>query len=155
MITDNRNKIGGEMDMTTDMLESILAHLEKMAKAQTVIGEPVQIGDKTVVPIVKMGLGFGAGGGTNSKDGMNSGGGGGGLGINPAGFIVIEGEKVSFLPVKPTNVTALTDMIPNIIEKLTNLKKKGCCKDDKCCCSDDKCKCGDEIDAEFVEEQAQ
>jgi len=90
-----------------------------------VLGEPVQVGERTVVPVVKISLGFGGGGNDVSAENKNvsGGGGGGGFSISPIGFIVIEGEKTSFLPVKTKNVTALTEMIPEIIEKITSRKK--------------------------------
>ena len=111
------------MASVSNIFETILKHLETMAKAETVLGEPGQVGDRTVVPVVKISLGFGAGGNdsTEKEKTMSGGGGGGGLGINPVGFIVIEGDKTAFLPVKLKNVSALTEMIPNIMDKVSDL----------------------------------
>jgi len=107
------------------VLETILSHMETIANAKTVLGEAVQVGDRTVVPVVKVSLGFGAGGNEASeKNPQAGGGGGGGLSIAPVGFIVIEGEKTAFLPVKPTSVNAITEMIPNLLEKIVSRKSK-------------------------------
>ena len=114
------------MAFVPDIFNTILDHLEVISKAETVLGEPITVGEKTVVPVVKMSLGFGAGGNDESgkEKNISGGGGGGGVSISPVGFIIMEGEKTFFLPVKAKSVSALTEMIPNIIEKVSSLKKE-------------------------------
>ena len=119
----------------SEIFDSILGKLETMAQAKTVLGDPVSVGDKTVIPVVKIGLGFGAGGADVGEDNkkVNSGGGGAGLGINPVGFIVIEGDKVAFLPVKQKGIGSLVEMLPTLIEKVAGMK----CGKKECCCKDE------------------
>ncbi len=116
------------MPLVSSIFDSILSRIESMARAQTVLGEPVQVGEKTVIPVVKISVGFGAGGSEaaeNDKKSAGGGGGGGGFSIQPVGFIVIEGEKTAFLPVKQKAVGSLVELIPNIMEKLSHLRKRG------------------------------
>src|SRR3972149_5517950 len=109
-----------------ELIKSILEELKAIAKTETIVGEPITIGDKTIVPVCKITLGFGAGGGTGgAKDkgeGAGSGGGGGG-GIFPAAFIVIKGDEVSVLGVKPGKWEYILEAIPGIIEKFREGKK--------------------------------
>ncbi|MDP3024144.1 MAG: spore germination protein GerW family protein [candidate division Zixibacteria bacterium] len=109
-----------------ELIKSILEELKAIAKTETIVGEPITIGDKTIVPVCKITLGFGAGGGTGgAKDkGEGSGsGGGGGVAIFPAAFIVIKGDEVSVLGVKPGKWEYILEAIPGIIEKFREGKK--------------------------------
>ena len=109
-----------------ELIKSILDELKAIAKTETIVGEPITIGDKTIVPVCKITLGFGAGGGTGgAKDkGEGSGsGGGGGVAIFPAAFIVIKGDEVSVLGVKPGKWEYILEAIPGIIEKFREGKK--------------------------------
>jgi sporulation protein YtfJ len=111
-----------------DMLSAIVGEIKSVAKSETIIGNPVTLGDKTVVPIVKITAGFGAGGGEGSEGDKRSGfggGGGGGVSIEPAAFLVIDGEKVSLLPAKSQKFEKVFEAVPNILEKLQKMVPKG------------------------------
>jgi len=114
------------MASVPDIFKTILDHLEVISKAETVLGESVTVGEKTVIPVVKMSLGFGAGGNdvSGKEKSISGGGGGGGVSINPVGFIVMEGDKTAFLPVKTKSVSALTEMIPYHRESYIDEKRK-------------------------------
>jgi len=108
-------------DKLTDLVSSIMSELKQIAKTETVIGEPVKLGEKMVVPVTKLMLGFGVGGGEGQspeKGGGFGGGGGGGARIEPIGFIVIQEDKVSFLPTKQGHFEGLVDAIPGVVEKV-------------------------------------
>ena len=111
-----------------DLLSSIIGELKEIARTETIVGEPVVFGEKTVVPVSRIMLGFGVGGGEGSSEKQGEGfggGGGGGARVEPVGFIVIEGEKVSFLPTKPGRFEGLIDAIPDVLNKFKGLKGKG------------------------------
>jgi len=111
-----------------ELLSSILAELKKIATTETVIGEPVKLADKMIVPVTRIMVGFGVGGGEGSSDKQGEGfggGGGGGARIEPVGFIVIDGKDVSFLPVKPGRFEGLIEAIPGVISKVKDLAGKG------------------------------
>jgi uncharacterized spore protein YtfJ len=70
-----------------------VAELESLLNTRTVVGEPIQVGSATVIPLVSMGFGFGVGGGTGKAgkeaEGEGYGGGtGGGGGVKPVAIIV-------------------------------------------------------------------
>lgn len=109
-----------------DNINAIFSNLEKFIKTETVIGEPITIGEVTLVPIISVMFGCGAGSGTGSDNkGMNGNGagGGGGARISPNGIVVIKNGEVSMLPVKSkSNLEALVNMVPEIVSKI-NIKK--------------------------------
>ncbi|HEX4922584.1 MAG TPA: spore germination protein GerW family protein [Bdellovibrionales bacterium] len=80
------------MDSVKDLLETTLKEVDRLLTAKTVVGEPIKVGNDTIVPLMSMGFGFGAGGGKGTDKSANSGEGGGsgaGAGIRPVAVIVI------------------------------------------------------------------
>jgi len=119
-------------------VKSMLDQLRAMATTETIVGQPVKIEDKTVVPVIKFSVGFGAGGGEGtgespmskeSKTGKGSGygqGGGGGIKIDPVAFVTVHEGKVMLLPVSKTgaNVERIVDAIPDLVERIKSSKEK-------------------------------
>jgi uncharacterized spore protein YtfJ len=119
-----------------ESLETLFSHLEKFLKTETVIGEPIVVGETTLIPIitVSFGCGGGGGGGKDEKgnDGMGTGVGVGAR-ISPDAVIVIKEDAVTMLPVKgKSNIEKLVAMVPEIVKKI-KLKKedKGCSTEEK------------------------
>ncbi len=112
--------------MLEELLQSILPELRQMAKAQTVIGDPIQAGESTVIPVSKVSVGFVAGGGKDAKDGGSGSGSGGGASIEPIAFIVITNGKVQLVPVtsKDTTVGKVIDLVPDILDRVGLKEKK-------------------------------
>ncbi|MEA3296249.1 MAG: spore germination protein GerW family protein [candidate division Zixibacteria bacterium] len=109
-----------------DILKGVVGELKEVAKSETVIGEPVTVGDRTVLPVMKISFGFGAGGGQKEgdKDDQFGGGGGGGARIEPAAFIIMDEKGISLLPVAKGKWDTIIDAIPGIAGKLSKLKEK-------------------------------
>jgi len=106
--------------MIEELLQAVLPELRQMAKAQTVVGEPIQAGESTVVPVSKVSVGFGAGGGEGeSSKGKGSGTGGGAM-IEPVAFIVITEGKVKLVPLtaKDTTIGKVIDLVPEILDRV-------------------------------------
>ena len=109
-----------------DILKGVVGELKEVARSETIIGEPVTVGEKTVIPIVKISFGFGAGGGQgdDQKRSGFGGGGGGGARIEPAAFIIMDKDDVKLLPVGKGKWDTIIDAIPGIAKKLGKLKDK-------------------------------
>jgi uncharacterized spore protein YtfJ len=109
-----------------DILKGVVGELKEVARSETIIGEPVTVGEKTVIPIVKISFGFGAGGGQgdDQKRSGFGGGGGGGARIEPAAFIIIDKTDVKLLPAGKGKWDTIIDAIPGIAKKLSKLKEK-------------------------------
>jgi uncharacterized spore protein YtfJ len=103
------------------ILQAIVSELRAMARSETIVGAPVSVGNRTVVPITKISVGFGAGGGegTHEKATGFGGGGGGGVHIEPAAFLVIDGERIGVFPIqKKGAVDAILEAAPELIEAI-------------------------------------
>lgn len=119
-----------------ESLETLFSHLEKFLKTETVIGEPIVVGETTLIPIITVAFGCGGGGGggkdEKGNDGMGTGVGVGAK-ISPDAVIVIRQDSVTMLPVKNrSNIEKLVGMVPEIVKKI-KLKKeeKSCCAEEK------------------------
>lgn len=104
----------------------IFEKLENFLKTKTVVGEPIKVGETTLVPFIDItfGVGMGGGAGTDEK-GMGGDGGGGGTGakIAPTAVLVIQGDKVELLPIKKSGgLEKLIDLVPGIVEKINERK---------------------------------
>lgn len=71
------------------VLQATACQVEKLLSPGHVVGEPIDLGDRVVVPVVEFGFGFGAGEG-KGKEGGEGGGSGGGGGISPVALLVVE-----------------------------------------------------------------
>lgn len=96
---------------------------------KTVIGEPMEIGEVVLIPVMNASFGFGAGGGDGrmgSNDQGSGAGGGGGARLSVSGMIVIKGGNVSFIPTgksagKGGAIEKIIDALPDLIDKV-NIK---------------------------------
>ena len=69
------------------LAETLLEKLRFITKAETVIGDPIQAGESTVIPVSRVSVGFGFGGHQNKGDTSAS---GGGASVDPVAFLVGE-----------------------------------------------------------------
>ena len=109
-----------------ETLSSIIEELKAIASTQTVVGDPLTLDGKMVVPVSRIMVGVGVGGGEGEgakKRGGFAGGGAGGARIDPIGFIIIDGEKISFLPTKPGRFEGFIESIPGIVKKFKSPKR--------------------------------
>ena len=108
-----------------EILKGVVGELREISKSETIVGEPITVGDKTVIPIVKISVGFGAGGGQGEHEKQGSGfggGGGGGAKIEPAAFIIMDKDGISLLPATKGKWEGLIDSIPGLAKKIGKFK---------------------------------
>ncbi|NYT05804.1 MAG: sporulation protein [Methanomicrobiales archaeon] len=90
------------------MLKTMVDELDKLINANTVVGDAIDAGDKTIIPIAGFGFGFGAGEGTGGdKCGGGAGSGAGGS-VSPVAIVIVHKdlkgpESVQVLSLKKTN----------------------------------------------------
>ena len=112
-----------------DYIKMTVEELLKVLATKNVIGEPIEIEDKTLIPVTKIGLCFGAGNAKGKDNGGGAGGAGGGAGVNPVAIVVIskgvkgrEGIEVLSMT-KPSLMTkSIGEVASVIIEKLREKK---------------------------------
>ena len=109
-------------NVTQEILSTILEKVKEIAKTDTILGEKYEHEDYTIIPVAKVGIGFGAGGGGSEKEG--GGGGGGGINIEPVAFIVVQKNDVKLLPMKQGAFGSIIESIPDLIGKVTEMKKQ-------------------------------
>lgn len=102
-------------------LDTLFDKLEKFFRSETVIGNPITVGEVTLLPIIDVGFGLGTGGGMG-KDAKGNDGNGGGAGvgakISPNSILVIKGSDVSLIPLKGKgSLEKVLDMVPEIVNK--------------------------------------
>ena len=102
---------------------SLFQGMNSLLTTKTVVGEPTQIGDTIILPLVDVNFGVGAGafsGNTNSA--------GGGMGgkMSPSAVLVIQNGRAKMVSVKNEDtVSKILDMVPEIVDKVANLAGKG------------------------------
>ena len=119
----SQHPIEGLMDVTLEKIKS-------MVDSNTIIGNPINMADGTLVlPISKVTFGFASGGADfpskTTKD-LFGGGSGAGVNIQPVAFLVVKDGCVRTIQLSDGNNTvdrALT-MIPELVEKVSALIKK-------------------------------
>ena len=108
-----------------NMLQDTISKIRDMMSVNAVVGEPIVVGDVTIIPISKVSVGFGGGGADNAKAANKDafgGGMGGGVKVNPVCFLVVKDGNVRMMPVPiPANSTAdrILEMVPDTLDKIS------------------------------------
>ncbi|MBP2016960.1 putative spore protein YtfJ [Symbiobacterium terraclitae] len=120
--------------MAVEIMDSVIAALEKHLSTKTVVGEPITMGSVTLIPVVDLMFGFGAGGGEgrDEKQGGSGSGGGAGARLSARAVIVVRDGDVSVLPLgKGGAIDRIVEAIPGLVEKIGSIKGKEKSEDGK------------------------
>ena len=108
-----------------NMLQDTISKIREMVDVNNVIGEPITVGDVTIIPVSKVSVGFGGGGSDYVKNvGANEpfgGGVGGGVKVTPTCFLIVKDGNVRMMPVAaPASTTAdrIVEMVPDTLDKI-------------------------------------
>jgi uncharacterized spore protein YtfJ len=126
-ITSGVNTMSNEQ-----MLMETASRLKEFLSTDNVMGAPVDLGEKVVIPIARFGFGFGAGG-SQGKDGGGQGSGGGG-GIEPVALVILHKdvkgpEGVQIMSLKKDNpiaqiISALSETLaPQVIDAIKSMNQ--------------------------------
>jgi len=125
------------MDINIEqLLDKLTSHVKTLASTETILGEEFKLGEFTCRPVIRVGTGFGSGAGEgDDPKGKNKGGGGGAgaaVGVTPVGFLTTKGDEIYFIASdKKTALTSLIEQVPDLVEKMTDMKKKEEKKEEK------------------------
>ena len=126
-----------EKNDVESLVKTTLGEIEKVLGSKTVVGEPMTIGDSTLIPLISVGFGFGGGAGTGKGEAKQSGegaggGGGAGGGVKPIAVIIVDKDGARIEPIKGGMATALEkigetvpEMMVRFAEKWGDRKKEG------------------------------
>lgn len=106
------------------LVKTTLGEIEKVLGTKTVVGDPISVGDTTIIPLLSIGFGFGGVGGTgDSKKGPEGIGGGGaaGGGVKPIAIIIIDKNGARIESIKGGVASALEKIGETVPEALTKL----------------------------------
>ncbi|MGL5972905.1 MAG: GerW family sporulation protein [Oscillospiraceae bacterium] len=115
-----------------NMISEAIKSLREVADANTVVGQPINIADGTViVPISTVKIGIGLGGGDNSSKNSVNAGTGAGVSVSPVAFITIKDGDIKIMQLNDNANTAnkVIDMVPAMFDKVTDFVSNG--KDEK------------------------
>ncbi len=129
-----------------NLMSTAMNSIKQMIDVDTIVGEPIQATNNTVIiPVSKVSFGFASGGSEFNGETLNEyakkdkdkqiefnlpfgGGSGAGVTVNPVAFLIVQENMVKLLPINHnTSIDRLLDYVPDIIEKIndiSNMKKE-------------------------------
>ena len=122
-------------------LEATINQIKTIVDVNTIIGEPISVGDVTIVPVSKVTYGFASGGSdlpTKTNKELFAGGGGAGVTLQPLAFLIVSESGVRILEISSKYndgldraLTMAPDIIDKIKDTLGSLKGSGEDKEEK------------------------
>ena len=111
------------------VLSYTLDSVQKLADANSVLGEKIEINGKTIIPVSKISVGFAGGGAdlidANKKKKQTPAGSGGSVTVTPLTFLVIDEEGVRTVNVKAEKKpSTAAEVITAIMEQLKSMKSE-------------------------------
>ncbi len=115
------------------LMKTAMESIKEMVDVNTVVGDPVETPDGSVIiPISRVACGFAAGGGEygmgGSKDGESAngpfgGGSGAGVSVQPMGFLVVGNGQIRLLPVDDNHALydRLIDAAPQMLNQIQSM----------------------------------
>lgn len=126
-----------------NLMLTAMNSIKDMIDVDTIIGEPIETSNNTVIiPISKVGFGFAAGGSEFRGETVDEytkrdkeeaiqyrlpfgGGSGAGVSISPVAFLVVQPNNVKLLPVEHcSSIDRILDYVPDLIEKANGILNK-------------------------------
>jgi sporulation protein YtfJ len=114
------------------LMKTAMESIKGMIDVNTIVGDPVETPDGSVImPVSRVSCGFAAGGADYLPEVRRGeaagtlpfgGGSGGGVSVQPVGFLVVGHDQVRLLPVDANPVfDRLIDMVPAFMEKFQKI----------------------------------
>ncbi|MDD2443326.1 MAG: GerW family sporulation protein [Desulfotomaculaceae bacterium] len=121
------------------LMKTAMESIREMVDVNTVVGDPVETPDGSVIiPISRVSCGFAAGGGEfevgmDRQGGVNEsqipafgGGSGAGMSVKPIGFLVVGNGQVRLLPVDGSAIyDRLIDLAPQVLSQIKSMISHG------------------------------
>lgn len=101
------------------VVNSMMKGMETFLSSKTVVGEPAQVGDTTIIPLIDVTFGIGAG--ASSQEKKNGGAGGMTGKMSPSAVLIIKDGHVRLVNIKNQDtVNKIVDMVPDLIDRFTS-----------------------------------
>ena len=106
---------------TQELLNALFQGLDGFVQSKTVVGEPLVVGNTTLIPLMEVSCGMASG--AFMKENQKKGDGGAGAmssKITPAAMLIIQEGRTKLIRVKNEDAfSKIIDMIPEAIDKIT------------------------------------
>ena len=105
----------------TSTIESLFKGMDQFVTTKTVVGEPVQVGETIIIPLIDVTCGMAAG--AFDENSKKRAGGGMSAKMSPSAILVIQNGCTRLVNIKNQNtVNKVLDMVPDIVNKFTSGK---------------------------------
>ena len=112
-------------------VNSLFKGMDAFFTAKTVVGDPIQVGDTTIIPLCDVNFGVGAG----AMGGKRSDSAGGGMGgkLSPTAIVVIKDGYSQIINVNEDkgSLGKVLDMLPGVAEKLKAVLNRSTVSDEE------------------------
>lgn len=98
-------------------LQALFKGMESLLQSKTVVGEPIEVGNTVMIPLMEISAGLASG--TLKNNAHNNGAGAMSARISPLAMIIIQGDRVRLISVRDQDIfTRLLDSIPDMINRI-------------------------------------
>lgn len=119
-----------EKSKINQMMNITMEKIREMGDVKTIIGDPIEAGDTTIIPVSKVSYGFASGGSDlpakqNPKD-LFGGGAGAGVTVQPIAFLVVSKDgNVRLMQISDSDdkVSNIIRSVPELIDKISDMVK--------------------------------
>lgn len=102
--------------------KKLFENFKEMITTESVVGQPIYLGDAVIVPFVDVSFGFGSG--QTGPEGKSGGEAGGGK-LTPTAVLILKGERVELFSIKNAAATNTVDKVLNMVpEVISHFRKK-------------------------------
>ena len=112
-----------ENNNTKEIMEGIFRGMDGLISSKTVVGEPITVGETTLIPLMEVSMGMGAGAFAQDKAAKGRGNAGAGAlssRIVPTAMLLLQDGKCKLINIKNQDtMTKLLDMLPDLIERIS------------------------------------
>ena len=109
-----------------NLFDKAVGEIERMLNSKTVVGDPIEVGGNTLIPLINVGFGFGVGEGQGSEPekGSGQGGGtGGGGGVKPVALVIVNDDGVRVEPIKSATASVLEKVAESVGKSMAEKDK--------------------------------
>ena len=105
----------------TSTIESLFKGMDQFVTTKTVVGEPVQVGETIIIPLIDVTCGMAAGAFAEGSKQKDKGCGGMSAKMSPSAVLVIQNGVTKLVNIKQQDaVTKVLDMVPDFVNKFTS-----------------------------------
>ena len=104
----------------TSTIETLFKGMDQFVTTKTVVGEPVQVGETIIVPLIDVTCGMAAGAFAEGAKQKQKGGGGMSAKMSPSAILIIQNGVTKLVNIKQQDaMTKILDMVPDFVNKFT------------------------------------